>query len=275
MKDNSSIHYIGGSKGGVGKSLFSFALTEYLLNKNRNVLLVDTDTDNPDVFKAHSSLELPNLFCLMNSLDDADGWAGLLDTVQSYPDYTVVINAAARTKDSTEGYGEIMREASRVMQRKLRVFWLVSRHRDSVELLHSFQQAFPDTAIHACRNLYFGEPERFTLYNASKTREAVEQTGKTLDFPVVANRVTDWLYSRRMSIRAALPEMPFGTRAELERWQNRCTDMFDRVLTEPKPETPEGEPEQSGVEPENPEAGTPATGPENPEREPEKPEVGA
>jgi MinD superfamily P-loop ATPase len=70
---NIPMYYVGGSKGGVGKSLFSFALVDYLLNQERNVLLVDTDTDNPDVYKAHAPLELPNLFCLMNSLDDADG----------------------------------------------------------------------------------------------------------------------------------------------------------------------------------------------------------
>ena len=84
MKDT-NVYYVGGSKGGVGKSLFSFALVDYLLERGQNVLLVDTDTDNPDVYKAHVSLDLPNLQCLMNSLDDADGWADLFDTVQEYP----------------------------------------------------------------------------------------------------------------------------------------------------------------------------------------------
>lgn len=244
------IYYVGGGKGGVGKSLFSFVLTEYLLNQNRNLLLVDTDTDNPDVFKAHDSLGLPSLLCLMNSLDDADGWADLLNTVQRYPEHTVVINAAARTKTSTANYGEIMQGALREMQRTLAVFWVINRHRDSIELLHSFQQAFPDTVIHACRNLYFGEPERFDLYNASKMREAVEQAGQTLDFPVVANRVTDWLYSKRMSIRAACPEMPLGTRMELLRWRTRCGKMLDRVLVEPKPELPNAEPGTLAAKPE-------------------------
>ena len=229
---NEQMYYVGGSKGGVGKSLFSFALVDYLLNQERNVLLVDTDTDNPDVYKAHSSLELPNLFCLMNSLDDADGWADLLDTVQNYPEHTVVINAAARTKTSTANYGDIMRVALREMRRELVVFWIINRHRDSIELLHSFQQAFPDVTIHVCRNLFFGEPERFDLYNNSKAREAVEKTGKTLDFPAVANRVADWLYSKRMSIRAAHPEMPFGTRAELQRWRARCAEMFGLAIGE-------------------------------------------
>lgn len=32
MNGNPNMYYVGGSKGGVGKSLFSFALTDYLLN---------------------------------------------------------------------------------------------------------------------------------------------------------------------------------------------------------------------------------------------------
>ncbi|MDR1686685.1 MAG: hypothetical protein LBR82_09695 [Desulfovibrio sp.] len=75
MNGNFNIYYIGGSKGGVGKTLLSFALTDYLLNRERNVLLVATDTDNQDVFKAHKDLALPNLHCLMDSFDDVDGWA--------------------------------------------------------------------------------------------------------------------------------------------------------------------------------------------------------
>ena len=78
MNIQTSVFYVGGSKGGVGKSLFSFALVDYLLDRNTNILLVDTDTDNPDVFKAHKDLALPNLLCRLNSLDDADGWADLL-----------------------------------------------------------------------------------------------------------------------------------------------------------------------------------------------------
>jgi hypothetical protein len=228
---NTPIYYVGGSKGGVGKSLFSFALADYLLNQETKVLLVDSDSDNPDIFKAHKDLELPNLICRLNSLDDAEGWAELLDTVQNYPEHTVVINSAARTKASTASYGEIMQVALKDMQRELTVFWIINIQRDSIELLHSFQEVFPDVTIHVCRNMYFGRPENFDLYNHSKAKETIEKTGMTLDFPDVAVRVATWLYSKRMSIRAAHPEMPFGTRAELQRWRNLCWKMFDRVLT--------------------------------------------
>lgn len=230
MDTKNTVYYVGGSKGGVGKSLFTFALVDYCLNQNKNILLVDTDTDNPDVFKAHSTLDLPQLQCRLNSLDDADGWAELLDTVQEFPDSVVIINAAARTKTSTASYGDIMQEALQQMQRRLVAFWVINRHRDSIELLHSFQEVFHNVTIHVCRNLYFGNAERFDVYNTSKARKVIERNGRTLDFPVVANRVADWLYSKRMSIRAALPDMPFGTRAELQRWRSLCATMFDRVM---------------------------------------------
>lgn len=110
------------------------------------------------------------------------------------------------------------------------MFWVINRHRDSIELLHAFQQAFPGVPVHVCRNLYFGPAERFEMYNSSKARETTEKYGKTLDFPDVANRVTDWLYSKRMSIRAAHSEMPLGTRVELQRWRLRCAELFSQAL---------------------------------------------
>lgn len=54
---NASIFYVGGSKGGVGKSKLAFALIDYLLDEEKQVVLLETDTSNPDVFKAHQPHE--------------------------------------------------------------------------------------------------------------------------------------------------------------------------------------------------------------------------
>jgi hypothetical protein len=59
---------------------------------------------------------------------------------RSYPEHSVVINAA-RTKTSTSSYGGIMEGALLELQRELIAFWIINRHRDSLELLHSFRQA--------------------------------------------------------------------------------------------------------------------------------------
>ena len=101
-----------------------------------------------------------------------------------------------------------------------------------MELLRSFLDAFPDSLAHVCRNTYFGEPDTFERYNDSKTRKAIEQKGRTLDFPRLADRVTDKLYSGRISIQKALTELHLGDRAELRRWRARYSEMFDKALGE-------------------------------------------
>jgi hypothetical protein len=80
------------------------------------------------------------------------------------------------------GRKENPREALREMRRELAVFWIINRYRDSIEFLYSFQEAFPDVLIHVCRNLFFGDPERFDLYNNSKAREAVEKSARPWTF---------------------------------------------------------------------------------------------
>ena len=46
-----------------------------------------------------------------------------------------------------------------------------------------------------CRNLYFDEPDKFERYNDSKPRMVIEQKRLPLDYPALADRVVDKLYS--------------------------------------------------------------------------------
>ncbi len=45
------MYYVGGSKGGIGKSMISAALIDTLEQRGEQILLVETDTANPDVAK--------------------------------------------------------------------------------------------------------------------------------------------------------------------------------------------------------------------------------
>ena len=227
---NAPIYYVGGSKGGVGKSKLAFALIDYLKEREQNVLLLETDSANPDVFKAHQPHENEALICKPVNLDAAEGWIELVNHCDAFPGHVAVINSAARSNAGMERYGATLKETLGELQRDLTAFWIINRQLDSVELLRSFLEVFPDALIHVCRNLYFGETDRFELYNGSKTRKLIEQKGRSLDFPELANRVADKLYSDRLPVWAALAELPLGDRAELKRWRARCAEMFNRVL---------------------------------------------
>ena len=45
-----TIFFVGGTKGGVGKSTISIFLIDYFLENNKSIALCETDNGNPDVY---------------------------------------------------------------------------------------------------------------------------------------------------------------------------------------------------------------------------------
>lgn len=224
-----NIYLIGGSKGGVGKSLVSMAMADYLQQHEEDVLLIEADTSNPDVWKAYTDTVRTDLL----DLDKADGWIALINLCDSNPDSVVVINTAARNNKGVGAYGVTLSSSLSELQRKLVTLWVINRQRDSLELLKEYMDTISDTTIHVIRNSYFGEEGKFELYNGSKLRTMIEERGGlSLTFPDLADRVSDDIYSKRMSIASAAKELPLGNRAELHRWRASVKSMLNQLKHE-------------------------------------------
>jgi hypothetical protein len=223
------IYLVGGSKGGVGKSLVAMATVDYLIERGESVLLIESDTSNPDVWKAYKDTTETELV----NLDEADGWIQLVNLCDSKPDSVVLINTAARNNKGVTSYGETLSNTLDELKRKLITLWVINRQRDSLELLKEYLDAIPNTIVHVIRNGYFGEEKKFELYNNSKLRATIEgRGGRSVTFPDLADRVSDDLYSRRMSIAVALKELPIGNRAELARWRAEVKKVLEAVVNE-------------------------------------------
>jgi len=223
------IYLVGGSKGGVGKSLVTIAMLDYLLQQEESICLVESDTSNPDVCKAYQDEVETELI----DLDDVDGWIRLINFCESRPESIVVINTAARNNKGVSEYGATLNSTLGDLQRELITLWVINRQRDSVELLMDYMDAIPDSKVHVLRNLHFGEEHKFELFHGSKTRTRVEERGGLLlSFPDLADRVSDYLYSERLTIERASREMPLGNRAELSRWRKEVKRMFDEIDSE-------------------------------------------
>jgi hypothetical protein len=213
---------VGGGKGGVGKSLFPVALVDYALSTDARPLLVETDTSVPDVYKAYGDevdAELVNL-------DEREGWIDLLNVVESHADNTIIINTGARNQTGITNFGKTLRTALPQLKRRLVVFWLIDRKREGLELLGDFAEALPEATVHVVRNMYFGTERKVEVYNGSKTRAAIEQSGRSLTFPELADRVTDAMNKGRLTLGEAVQELSFGDRMEVERWRGECKEMF-------------------------------------------------
>ena len=219
------IYLVGGSKGGVGKSFIALALADYLQRREIHAALVETDTSNPDVMKAVQN----EMRCIAYSLDDANGWIGLVNFCDENRDAVIVVNTAARNQAGVAQFGATLAGALGELRRQLVVLWVINRQRDSLELLNTFNRTFPDAITHVVRNGYFGTPDQFSLYQVSQLRKTIESQGQSLDFPDLADRVADELRSQRLSIREAAKTMHIGERAELLRWRALCDAMFGKV----------------------------------------------
>jgi len=215
-----NVYWIGGAKGGVGKSMVAAGLIDYLRNAGRDPVLVETDKKNPDVGRAHQKEIHTEAF----DLSDQDGWVELLDLCGK-EDGPIVINSAAGS-DETQGI-DALEQSIGAVGRKLVVLWVINRQRDCVELLRDFMKSIDSAEVHVVRNLYFGGSHKFELFNDSKTKKDLEaRGGKTFDLPELADRIANELYSKRVSIAKCLEGSETGIRFILVRWQTSVHKVF-------------------------------------------------
>jgi hypothetical protein len=224
------IFLVGGGKGGVGKSMLSMALLDYLRVAENAPLLIETDTSAPDVWKAYKN-EVEN-HCI--DLEQKDGWLELLDVLDRNADTATVINTKAANQVGLRKFGGMLTEALRQQKRKLVALWVIDRKRDGLELLSGFVETLAQderVEVHVIRNLYWGDEAKFDMYNGSQLRKEIEgRGGRTLNFPDVADRVAEAINRERMPIHKAREELPFGSRVELCRWQGEYRHMFAEVI---------------------------------------------
>ncbi|HVV50570.1 MAG TPA: protein mobD, partial [Polyangia bacterium] len=114
---------VGGGKGGVGKSLLSIALVDYVIATDAQPFLVETDTSVPDVYKTYGG----EIGAELVNLDEREGWIELLNLVESHSTDTIIINTGARNQTGISNFGKTLRKALSELKRRLVVFWLIDR----------------------------------------------------------------------------------------------------------------------------------------------------
>jgi hypothetical protein len=223
---NAPIIFVSGSKGGVGKSISAMAVLDYLTSKQQMVKLVDADNSNPDVFKSYNR----TVDAEQVDLDDVEGWIQLVNTCESPSFKSVVVNTPARNNEGVRRHGGVLLGALQELGRPLITLWIINRQRDSLDLLNEYLDLVPAGVTHVIQNGYFGDENKFELYRNSSLRERVAaQGGHDLFLPDLADRVTDELYSKRITLAQASQQLKIGDRVELQRWRDNVGKMLGSV----------------------------------------------
>jgi hypothetical protein len=146
------------------------------------------------------------------------------------PFKAVVVNTPGQSNVAVGKHASLLLNSLRELARPLITLWVINRQRDSLELLNEYMGHVHGGVIHVVCNGYFGDAKKFELYEKSSIRQAVAtQGGKSMFLPDLSDRVTDELYSKRITLSEAAMQFKLGDRIELQRWREWVAAMFAEI----------------------------------------------
>lgn len=221
------MYLVGGGKGGVGKSMTSMAMLDWLLHERKadNILLVETDTSNPDVFKSYEST--PKIATRILDLDTDSGWVYLMNDLPAWSKAGthIVVNTAARSSVMLTRQLPYFLAGANELGMRIELLWPINRQLDSLLLLDEVLQAAPDLSVTVVRNLYAGTETMFIRYENSNLRKRV----RTIDLPNLNDLVADQIYCNRLPLHED-SALLFGERSMLNRFRKESSEQFNKLL---------------------------------------------
>ena len=229
MRD--TIFYVGGGKGGVGKSMVSLTLIQFLIDKfgdSKTIHLVETDESNPDVGRVYKG-KIPITNAILD--ENEKGWILMAGIIEKNSDTLFVINSAARSNMGIRKNGRnfaAVLENGRVPYNFV-TLWPMNRQKDSITLLEDFLNYVFFGPVYPIRNSYFGQPEDFTLYTKylGESNSLRSRVTKTLDFPALADIIADDFYTAGKTIPETVDNLGAFAGQSFLSWRNQVYEMFE------------------------------------------------
>jgi hypothetical protein len=231
MRD--TIFYVGGGKGGVGKSLVSITLIQFLIDRygdSKTIYLIETDESNPDVGRIYKG-KIPVANAILD--ENQKGWILTASLIERSHDTLFVINSAARSNMGIRKNGRnftSVLESGRVPYNFV-TYWPMNRQKDSVALLEDYLKYVAFGSVYPIRNNYFGDPDDFTLYARyiEESEFMDSRVGKTLDFPALADIIADDFYTGGRTIPETEECLGAFAGQSFLSWRNQVYAMFEET----------------------------------------------
>ena len=226
--------YVGGSKGGTGKSMVCMALMNYFRNNfpEDEVLLIETDSSNPDVGRLYQRTNgVISRGYFLNEEDSA--WMTMVDTIAKTSARHIIVNSMAASNLGIQNHGALL--DNNILNGRLdvrfNVLWVMNRNKDSVVLLKDFLTWMKSALVYPVLNLYFGKEEEFVFYRAASDIQQMifERGGRSIVFPSLNDLIADRLYTDEINLEELPEHLGLGMLTGLERWLAMVKDTFDQV----------------------------------------------
>ena len=156
------VHLVVGTKAESGKTLFAVALVDYYRALGRPVIVIETDTTQPDVDDVYARQQSERLVIRSYSLASAAGWHELVEFVTRYRcGYEVVVNTGAGNHAEIETGVREGCVAALVAGGQFVSWWLMTPDDETLESLHWYLRTMPAHTTHVVLNAGAGDDHVF------------------------------------------------------------------------------------------------------------------
>jgi hypothetical protein len=212
-----------GKIGGVGKSIGAATCVEHL-SRLGEFSVVEADVNNNVGAYADPIAKRVSRVNLLAS----SGWLDLASALAEESCPEVVLSLPAGS--DTVGHAEILRDVLTETGRRMALVWMLNRTPEAVALLSKAIAAFADSPVRVvpARNLFFGAPEKFAIWNGSKARAAfLKAGGLEIDFAELDDMVVDATFGAAPKVRfSAVTGLSYGHRWALARWLEKTAALY-------------------------------------------------
>lgn len=235
------IHFIGGEKGGVGKSMVARLLAQYLIDHKRQWRGFDADLSHGALVRYYGDYTQPLDLDVIESLD------GLVEQAAEDSDQLLLVDLAAQSERRLHAWAEDVDIAGLGEELGFEItFWhVMDDGKDSVNLLERLLSRYGKSARYVVvKNAARGD--RFDLFEQSEVRKSIdEQDIPVIDLRALHHPIVQKIDRMDKSFWAAVNHQGDTDRAlglmERQRvkvWLKRVYESFDNLgLGEPVPET--------------------------------------
>jgi len=227
----SSIHFIGGEKGGVGKSVVARVLAQYFIDNDIPFLGFDSDQSHGALLRFYTGFASPVVVDNFESLDS------VIEAAEANPGRRILVDLAAQTHQSLvrwiedSGLLELINEVGFTL-----TYWhVLDAGRDSVDLLRKLLDQFGGK-LNLVLVLNEIRGDNFDILEASGERERAVQLGaKVISLRQLPNTTMQKIDSHSSSFWAATSTDKTGTglglleRQRVKVWLRRAYDEIDAV----------------------------------------------
>lgn len=223
------VHFVGGEKGGVGKSMTARVLAQYYIDKDTPFLGFDCDSSHATFSRFYSDFASPIIIGEEDSLD------GMLASIEEYPERDLIIDLAAQ---AAEPLGKWIEETDVFglldeMGYQVCLWHVMDDGADSVALLDKLLEHYPQDSVDFVIVQNLGRGTDFSRFQKSDTyKKALERDALIIELPKLQTKLTqkiDFNNSSFWSVANDRSIMNIAERQRMKVWLRNTYEQLDRL----------------------------------------------